>query len=47
MIHLYLSGYISGIYITHLYIRPWHDTRAPVHIKKKEAWAGDEKPTLR
>ena len=25
IIHLYLSGYVSGIYITHLHIWPWHD----------------------
>ena len=32
--------FFRGFY---LYYRPWHD----VQIKKKEAWLGDEKPTLR
>ena len=30
-------------------IRPWHDAPAlsSMQIKKKEAWEGNEKPTLR
>ena len=30
-----------------LKIRPWHDALSLVQIKKKEAWAGNEKPALR
>ena len=33
----------------HLSCRPWHDTPtlSPTQIKKKEVWAGNEKPALR
>ena len=35
--------YTIYIYIYIYYIRPWHDTHKS---RKKEAWAGDEKPAL-
>ena len=40
---LYICIYTIYIYIYIYYIRPWHDTHKS---RKKEAWAGDEKPAL-